>query len=184
MKRRIVTWTTLLLVVLLAAVGMRRYLAPSADVLVRPVKVSHTWDWEFPESSEMTVFQSRAQLEAAYPDARTDPTGAVDFDREDLVQIRWEGHFCRKEAHAWTARAGGRWLMFHEDRPAEWATDATDCFCRLMREEWYAMPKGVNVSMASPEGIALLDSGTVIAFLAVGIGAFAVPGFIGGRRRP
>ncbi|MDA1049553.1 MAG: hypothetical protein O3C40_03615 [Planctomycetota bacterium] len=144
-KRRLVNWSSLAVVLAVTATGMHFYLHPSVARLVRHVDVKLPQPKDFPTSGNVQIFQSPAELRAAFPGATVDPADAVDFEREDLVQIVWEGHIDDHQPRVWTARAGGRRLIFYEDASLWGST--SDCFCRVLREEWFAVPKGVDVTV-------------------------------------
>jgi len=73
----------------------------------------------------------------------------------------------------------GRRLAFHEERT--WGP-ASDCFCRLLRVEWFAVPKGATVSVDNTDQITMLDARMIAVCLGVGIAAFALIGPLAGRR--
>lgn len=173
MTRRTMTWTVIAATVALTSIGMRWYLLPSAGRGVREVRVRRPSPGEFPTPGRMDVFDNRAQLEAAYPGVAFEPADAVDFSREKLVQIGWEGHFCRDTPLVCDARAGGRWAMFH-DQPTCGTTH--DCFCRLLLDRWFAVPKHATPSVVGESDVTLLDLGVLTGFVALGMGALAALG--------
>jgi hypothetical protein len=128
----------------------------------------------------MHRFHSLSQLDDQMPDAKVDTSSPVDFNREDLVQVKWEGHLHAGHPWGWTARAGGRYLAFHEQTPS-WGA-ASDCFCRALLEKWFAVPKGSSITVGQPAHFMRLDATVLGGFVIMGIGVLSLTGKLAARR--
>lgn len=140
---------------------------------------------------DLAVFDRLEQLQAAYPDRWETLAAGVDFEREKLARVRFDGPGYRTEqivngevqlsetqygVPAVRSRRGGRFVGFFLDRPTPYLLYGTVhlVFHRCDHEAWYALPQWAEPRLLSKTTTGIDDTLFVLSLFTLGGGAIAV----------